>query len=264
MASNSFSLVALLDWVSKPLAPRTRAHIRNALDSSQGKIRPLPQPPLNKAAPPSSLSTSTSATAAMDAAIGQSTLDMPSRHLKRSRVIAPSSQPAVLVGHPVASTGQVDANNVLPESSMRAQLLEHGAEPSSSRGISRGLPLFSEITRLIILKDDYRDPSSTSRIMRSKINYLRFEMGYRGLRRVRGDGSSFYRCTLCFLNRHFQLSNTHRQIAFALGYLERIYTASNRAAAVANALRYLEIAQNLVDPTMPEHEWVRKIDNAQV
>lgn len=56
-------------------------------------------------------------------------------------------------------------------------------------------PLISENTRLTELKEDYRYPGSErSEIIRRKINYLRFELGYRGLRRARGDGNCFYRC----------------------------------------------------------------------
>ncbi|ELU40416.1 peptidase c65 otubain domain-containing protein [Rhizoctonia solani AG-1 IA] len=56
-------------------------------------------------------------------------------------------------------------------------------------------PLITRNTRLSELKEDYRNPGSErSSIIRRKINYLRFELGYTGLRRARGDGNCFYRC----------------------------------------------------------------------
>ncbi|KAG8678131.1 hypothetical protein FRC08_018048, partial [Ceratobasidium sp. 394] len=55
-------------------------------------------------------------------------------------------------------------------------------------------PLISHSSRLSDLKEDYRNPGSErSDIIRRKINYLRFELGYTGLRRSRGDGNCFYR-----------------------------------------------------------------------
>ncbi|KAF8599621.1 cysteine proteinase [Ceratobasidium sp. AG-I] len=268
------------DCEASPSAPRTRTHVRNASDSSQIKARPLPQLPSQKPAATASSNTRRSATALPPASsssgahctdalspgransnsvvargqttrgwtptavtnppVGQSTSDMPQRYLKRSRVIAPSSQPTAVDHCPTASEYQASVNNVSHGVSAHAPQFERNTEMSPNHGIDRGPPLFSEITKLTLLKDNYRQPSSTSQIIRSKINYLRNEVGYRGLRHARGDGNSFYR-------------------SFALAYLEQIYAASDRVTAVTNALRYLEMAQKLVDPTMPEHKWSGQI-----
>ncbi|KAG8768809.1 hypothetical protein FRC12_005374 [Ceratobasidium sp. 428] len=90
-------------------------------------------------------------------------------------------------------------------------------------------PLIAHSTRLSDLKDDYRNPGSErSDIIRRKINYLRFELGYTWLRRSRGDGNCFYR-------------------SFAFAYLSQIYFADDRAVAVVSALENLEIAHRCVE-----------------
>ncbi|QRW04322.1 peptidase C65 otubain protein [Ceratobasidium sp. AG-Ba] len=96
-------------------------------------------------------------------------------------------------------------------------------------------PLISHTSRLSDLKDDYRNPGSErSAIIRRKINYLRFELGYTGLRRSRGDGNCFYR-------------------SFAFAWLTQIYHADDRAVAVISALENLEMAQNYVEVGIPGH-----------
>ncbi|KAG9122612.1 hypothetical protein FRC07_000940, partial [Ceratobasidium sp. 392] len=96
-------------------------------------------------------------------------------------------------------------------------------------------PLISQSTRLSDLKEDYRNPGSErSDIIRRKINYLRFELGYTGLRRSRGDGNCFYR-------------------SFAFAYLAQIYFADDRAVAVVSALEHLEMAQGYVEAAIPNH-----------
>ncbi|KAG9095015.1 hypothetical protein FRC06_010228 [Ceratobasidium sp. 370] len=96
-------------------------------------------------------------------------------------------------------------------------------------------PLISHSSRLSDLKEDYRNPGSErSDIIRRKINYLRFELGYTGLRRSRGDGNCFYR-------------------SFAFAYLAQIYFAEDRAVAVVSALEHLETAQNYVELAIPSH-----------
>ncbi|QRW17891.1 peptidase C65 otubain protein [Rhizoctonia solani] len=102
-------------------------------------------------------------------------------------------------------------------------------------------PLITRNTRLSELKEDYRNPGSErSSIIRRKINYLRFELGYTGLRRARGDGNCFYR-------------------SFAFCYLEQILFAEDRALAVINALDNLEIAQNLVEAALPDNKFSKQM-----
>lgn len=122
--------------------------------------------------------------------------DAPQRYLRHSRTTAPSSQPTAVFHYRATSADQVSTSHTLRQvPRLRTAQSERDTELPSSREIDRAPPFFSEITRLILLKDDYCQSDSTSRIVRSKINYLRFEAGYRGLRRVRGDGNCFYRCT---------------------------------------------------------------------
>ncbi|CAE6508806.1 unnamed protein product [Rhizoctonia solani] len=102
-------------------------------------------------------------------------------------------------------------------------------------------PLVTRITRLSELKEDYRNPGSErSTIIRRKINYLRFELGYTGLRRARGDGNCFYR-------------------SFAFCYLEQIIFADDRALAVISALEHLEIAQNLLEAAIPNNKFSKQM-----
>ncbi|KAG8762561.1 hypothetical protein FRC11_008804 [Ceratobasidium sp. 423] len=102
-------------------------------------------------------------------------------------------------------------------------------------------PLITRIDRLSELKEDYRNPGSErSTIIRRKINYLRFELGYTGLRRARGDGNCFYR-------------------SFAFSYLEQIIFAEDRAVAVVSALDYLEVAQNLLEAAMPDNKFSKQM-----
>ncbi|CAE6351745.1 unnamed protein product, partial [Rhizoctonia solani] len=102
-------------------------------------------------------------------------------------------------------------------------------------------PLVTKITRLSELKEDYRNPGSErSEVIRRKINYLRFELGYTGLRRARGDGNCFYR-------------------SFAFCYFEQILFAEDRALAVINAIDNLEIAQNLVEAALPDNKFSKQM-----
>ncbi|KAG8738965.1 hypothetical protein FRC10_006297 [Ceratobasidium sp. 414] len=102
-------------------------------------------------------------------------------------------------------------------------------------------PLISSSSRLSDLKEDYRNPGSErSDIIRRKINYLRFELGYTGLRRSRGDGNCFYR-------------------SFAFAYLAQIYFADDRPVAVVTALENLETAQNYVELAIPGHPLSRQV-----
>ncbi|CAE6435265.1 unnamed protein product [Rhizoctonia solani] len=102
-------------------------------------------------------------------------------------------------------------------------------------------PLVTRVTRLSELKEDYRNPGSErSTVIRRKINYLRFELGYTGLRRARGDGNCFYR-------------------SFAFCYLEQIIFADDRAMAVVSALEHLEIAQNLLEAAIPNHKFSKQM-----
>ncbi|KAG8758654.1 hypothetical protein FRC12_009947 [Ceratobasidium sp. 428] len=96
-------------------------------------------------------------------------------------------------------------------------------------------PLIAHSTRLSDLKDDYRNPGSErSDIIRRKINFLRFELGYTWLRRSRGDGNCFYR-------------------SFAFAYLSQIYFADDRAVAVVSALENLEVAHRYVEAARLDH-----------
>ncbi|KAH7341819.1 peptidase C65 Otubain-domain-containing protein [Rhizoctonia solani] len=102
-------------------------------------------------------------------------------------------------------------------------------------------PLITSVSRLSDLKEDYRNPGSErSTVIRRKINYLRFELGYTGLRRARGDGNCFYR-------------------SFAFCYLEQILFADDRAVAVVSALDYLEVAQNLLEAAIPNNKFARQM-----
>ncbi|KDN50529.1 hypothetical protein RSAG8_01027, partial [Rhizoctonia solani AG-8 WAC10335] len=102
-------------------------------------------------------------------------------------------------------------------------------------------PLITRITRLSELKEDYRNPGSErSAVIRRKINFLRFELGYTGLRRARGDGNCFYR-------------------SFAFSYLEQIIFADDRALAVVGALEHLEIAQNLLEAAIPNNKFSKQM-----
>ncbi|EUC64841.1 peptidase c65 otubain protein [Rhizoctonia solani AG-3 Rhs1AP] len=102
-------------------------------------------------------------------------------------------------------------------------------------------PLVTRVTRLSELKEDYRNPGSErSAVIRRKINFLRFELGYTGLRRARGDGNCFYR-------------------SFAFCYLEQILFAEDRAMAVVSALEHLEIAQNLLEAAIPNNKFSKQM-----
>lgn len=76
-----------------------------------------------------------------------------------------------------------------------------------------------------------------------KIDWLRNERGFRGIRRTRGDGDCFYRCMspCCFHSDvWFRDVTLCFDIALAFSYIERIMHAPDVVLAVVTAISTLE------------------------
>ncbi|CAE7052375.1 unnamed protein product [Rhizoctonia solani] len=155
-------------------------------------------------------------------------MEMSSKYESSSRTSPPSAQPQT-----PPKPNKLQRHATTAASAPSTAVTHYYYDPSP--------PLITKITRLSELKEDYRNPGSDrSTIIRRKINYLRFELGYTGLRRARGDGNCFYR-------------------SFAFCYLEQILFADDRALAVISALEHLEIAQNLLEAAIPNNKFSKQM-----
>ncbi|CAE6450647.1 unnamed protein product [Rhizoctonia solani] len=157
-------------------------------------------------------------------------MEMSSKYENPPRTSPPSTQPQP---PPKSKPNKLQRHATTAVSAPSTLVTHYYYDPSP--------PLITRVSRLSELKEDYRNPGSDrSTIIRRKINYLRFELEYMGLRRARGDGNCFYR-------------------SFAFCYLEQMIFANDRALAVVSALEYLEVAQNLLEAALPNNKFAKQM-----
>lgn len=101
-------------------------------------------------------------------------------------------------------------------------------------------PYIEEVSPLPILREEYERGAGH---FVKQIDYLQ-SIGYKGIRRTRGDGDCFYRCAsivLCCMivaSDSKTIRNTNTAIAFA--YIERAMKSDDKTLAVASMLSTLD------------------------
>ncbi|GJJ09272.1 hypothetical protein Clacol_003494 [Clathrus columnatus] len=155
----------------------------------------------------------------------------PDRDSQTSRPITPvpeaprlaaSSLPDVNVADPTASTSletlDQDLQSLSPSQlhELQQNLLDEAAEKG---------PLISSLAPIKELRAQYEGGSMA---FVKKIDWLQHEKGFKGIRRIRGDGDCFYR-------------------SLAFSYLERIMRAPDVVLAVATSISILEASLSMLD-----------------